>query len=149
MYNLSKVRISYLFLGNQLQVTGFKEIIEKIRNYKQKSYFFGKGSFLNQDRSQNLTKSFNLSNIIDNNHKYFDYNMKYYYSETTGDNRTHYGLLHIVEEYYNTLHYEHCVDILNECIKLDQSNCDHEGLVKCFIWLHKIFRNLGQFETVN
>ncbi len=75
--------------------------------------------------------------------------MKYYYSETVGDNRTHYALLISAEEYYNRNHYEESVDILTECIKLDQSNCDHEGLVKCFIWLYKIFRNLGQFKSVN
>ena len=75
--------------------------------------------------------------------------MKYYYSEIAGENKTHYALLNSAEEYFHKNYYEQSVDILIECIKLDQNNCDHEGLIKCFIWLHKIFRNLGNFETVN
>jgi hypothetical protein len=36
--------------------------------------------------------------------------------------------------------------VLFECIKLTQSNCDHEGFLKCFIWMQKIYRNLGNLD---
>jgi hypothetical protein len=37
---------------------------------------------------------------------------------------------------------------LLECIKLSQSYCDHEGLIKCFLYIHKIYRNKGDFDVV-
>jgi hypothetical protein len=48
-----------------------------------------------------------------------------------------------VRIYYNTF------IVLIESIKLNQSNCDHEGLLKCFLWMQKIYRNAGNHEMVN
>jgi hypothetical protein len=38
--------------------------------------------------------------------------------------------------------------VLFESVKLNQSNCDHEGLLKCFLWIQKIYRNMGNYEIV-
>ena len=144
MYNSLKV-LQFLNLESDDCKAEFEEIIDKVKNYKQKHYFFAKKIFASK-LGFNTAANTKIQSLIDNSHKYFDYNMKYYYSEIIGDNKTHYALLNSAEEYYNSNYYEQSIDILTECIKLDQSNCDHEGLIKCFIWLHKIFRNLGNYE---
>ena len=60
-------------------------------------------------------------------HKFYDYHLKYLYNDnsTTNQTKLHYCLLYLTNLYYDCGYYEHALQILFECVKLSQSNCDH------------------------
>jgi hypothetical protein len=87
---------------------GWEEINNKILqsyNYKHKFYFDAKKS-MGDDDSNRLYNEESINNI----HKFFDYNMKYFYSDVQENNtKIHYALMNIVEFYYNEGFYEKAI----------------------------------------
>jgi hypothetical protein len=89
-------------------------------------------------------------------HHYFDYNMKNMLGDNSNsETKIHYSLMNLVEFYTKNLYYDKAIEgnfllnlVLYECIKLNQSSCDHEGLLKCFLWMHKIYKSIGNFNKV-
>ena len=84
-------------------------------------------------------------------HKFYDYHLKYLYNDnsTTNQTKLHYCLLYLTNLYYDCGYYEHALQILFECVKLSQSNCDHEALLKCFLWLSIIYIQKGNFNLAS
>ena len=84
-------------------------------------------------------------------HKFYDYHLKYLYNDNSTSNQTklHYCLLYLTNLYYDCGYYEHALQILFECVKLSQSNCDHEALLKCFLWLSIIYIQKGNFNLAS
>ena len=84
-------------------------------------------------------------------HKFYDYHLKYLYNANSSTNQTklHYCLLYLTNLYYDCGYYEHALQILFECVKLSQSNCDHEALLKCFLWLSIIYIQKGNFHLAS
>jgi hypothetical protein len=84
-------------------------------------------------------------------HKFYDYHLKYLYNDnsTTNQTKLHYCLLYITNLYYDCGYYEHALQILFECVKLSQSNCDHEALLKCFLWLSIIYIQKGNYNLAS
>ena len=84
-------------------------------------------------------------------HKFYDYHLKYLYNDnsTTNQTKLHYCLLYLTNLYYDYGYYEHALQILFECVKLSQSNCDHEALLKCFLWLSIIYIQKGNFNLAS
>ena len=74
--------------------------------------------------------------------------LKYLYNENSSSNETkiHYSLLYLANLYYDCGYYKKAIQILFECVKLSQSNCDHEALLKCFLWLSMIYTQIGNFK---
>ena len=108
----------------------------------------------------NLISNNNNFNDINNNkfnhrlfliHKFYDYHLKYLYNDnsTTNQTKLHYCLLYLTNLYYDCGYYEHALQILFECVKLSQSNCDHEALLKCFLWLSIIYVQKGNFNLAS
>ncbi len=99
----------------------------------------------------NKDKSFSLSEKLFNLHKFYDYNLKYLYNENSSSNETkiHYSLLYLANLYYDCGYYKKAIQILFECVKLSQSNCDHEALLKCFLWLSMIYTQIGNFKLAS
>lgn len=145
-------------INNNQNLQNNEDVLNSI-NYKHKYYFYSKA----EDPSSKI-KYFKFIKIVAlfNTHKFFDYNMKYFYNGTTQeDTKIHYALLNVVEYYYNHYYYKQGLEGINliclkyfiflaltECVKLTQSSWDHEGLLKCFIWMQKIYRNIGNSEIV-
>ena len=84
-------------------------------------------------------------------HKFYDYHLKYLYNDnsTTNQTKLHYCLLYLTNLYYDCGYYEHALQILFECVKLSQSNCDHEALLKCFLWLSIIYIQKGNYNLAS
>ena len=84
-------------------------------------------------------------------HKFYDYHLNYLYNDnsTTNQNKLNYCLLYLTNLYYDYGYYEHALQILFECVKLSQSNCDHEALLKCFLWLSIIYIQKGNFNLAS
>ena len=84
-------------------------------------------------------------------HKFYDYHLKYLYNDNSSTNQTklHYCLLYLTNLYYDCGYYEHALQILFECVKLSQSNCDHEALLKCFLWLSIIYIQKGNYNLAS
>ena len=84
-------------------------------------------------------------------HKFYDYHLKYLYNDnsTTNQTKLHYCLLYLTNLYYDCGYYEHALQILFECVKLSQSNCDHEALLKCFLWLSIIYMQKGNYNLAS
>ncbi len=115
--------------------------LEDFSNFSQKFLF----EIPNKDKSSSLSeKLFNL-------HKFYDYNLKYLYNENSSSNETkiHYSLLYLANLYYDCGYYKKAIQILFECVKLSQSNCDHEALLKCFLWLSMIYTQIGNFKLAS
>lgn len=164
-YKLSFEDIFKLYIKFQKYVMGEEIIINLTTKESEnifENYLKQKEKFEDEALTNNLLNNFNFRHkhffekcsndtetTISSLHKFFDYNMKYFYSEnSSSDRKIHYPLMNIIEVYFNNKYYEKAEQITFECIKLNQSNCDHEGLLKCFLWLEKIYKNTGKFKMV-
>ena len=140
----------------------FSEIFNKNTNsFFNSDIFFGNPN--NEIKKENLNKFDNiLFNKDDDNtnklnhrlflmHKFYDYHLKYLYNDnsTTNQTKLHYCLLYLTNLYYDCGYYEHALQILFECVKLSQSNCDHEALLKCFLWLSIIYIQKGDYNLAS
>ena len=106
--------------------------------------FYGQGS-----KDGDYTKKLNHRLFL--MHKFYDYHLKYLYNDnsTTNQTKLHYCLLYLTNLYYDCGYYEHALQILFECVKLSQSNCDHEALLKCFLWLSIIYIQKGNYNLAS
>ena len=132
-------------LTNKSKDMLFSEIFSKNVNS-----FFNSEIFC--ENNNNLESN---SNILNNRlflmHKFYDYNLKNLYNDnsTTNQTKLHYCLLYLTNLYYDCGYYEHALQILFECVKLSQSNCDHEALLKCFLWLSIIYIQQGDYNLAS
>ena len=144
----------------------FSEIFNKKTNlFFNSDIFFGKheGKY-EEDSFENKNDEYEyiLENIINDDssqlnhrlflmHKFYDYHLKYLYNDnsTTNQTKLHYCLLYLTNLYYDCGYYEHALQILFECVKLSQSNCDHEALLKCFLWLSIIYMQKGNYNLAS
>ena len=130
------------------------ELLDKKYNYnniniiKEESIFEEK-NFGENDDSNNESNKFNHKLFLI--HKFYDYHLKYLYNDnsTTNQTKLHYCLLYLTNLYYDCGYYEHALQILFECVKLSQSNCDHEALLKCFLWLSIIYIQKGNYNLAS
>ena len=157
-------------LQNTLQNLSIKEredYFSEIFNKNANSFYFSelfakKYDEINQRKDENIFEENNKINILNNDelkfnhklfliHKFYDYHLKYLYNDNTTTNQTklHYCLLYLTNLYYDCGYYEHALQILFECVKLSQSNCDHEALLKCFLWLSIIYIQKGNFNLAS
>ena len=164
------------FLANHIENLSIKEreyYFSEIFNKNTDSFFnskilFGDGA-KNEAKNENLKNNNNtnefdniLLNKDDDNtnkltnrlflmHKFYDYHLKYLYNDnsTTNQTKLHYCLLYLTNLYYDCGYYEHALQILFECVKLSQSNCDHEALLKCFLWLSIIYIQKGDYNLAS
>ena len=144
----------------------FSEIFNKNTNlFFNSDIFFGKNEGKNEEESfENKNDEYEniLENIINDEsnqlnhrlflmHKFYDYHLKYLYNDnsTTNQTKLHYCLLYLTNLYYDCGYYEHALQILFECVKLSQSNCDHEALLKCFLWLSIIYMQKGNYNLAS
>ena len=144
----------------------FSEIFNKSSNsFFNSPIIFGLDK--NEENEENYENIFELnktsinSNDDDDNnklnhrlfliHKFYDYHLKYLYNDnsTTNQTKLHYCLLYLTNLYYDCGYYEHALQILFECVKLSQSNCDHEALLKCFLWLSIIYIQKGNYNLAS
>ena len=144
----------------------FSEIFNKNTNsFFNSDIFFGNPN--NEIKKENLNiKNNEFDNILFNKdddntnklnhrlflmHKFYDYHLKYLYNDnsTTNQTKLHYCLLYLTNLYYDCGYYEHALQILFECVKLSQSNCDHEALLKCFLWLSIIYIQKGDYNLAS
>lgn len=106
-------------------------------NFSQKSIF-------------EISSSSKLKDKLFNIHKFYDHNLKYIYNDnSSNETKIHYSLLYLTHLYFECGYYDKAIQILFECVKLSQSNCDHEALLKCFLWLSKIFIQIGNFDLAS
>ena len=130
------------------------ELLDKKNNYnninliKEESIFEEKNVRNNNDNNNENNKFNHKLFLI---HKFYDYHLKYLYNDnsTTNQTKLHYCLLYLTNLYYDCGYYEHALQILFECVKLSQSNCDHEALLKCFLWLSIIYIQKGNFNLAS
>jgi hypothetical protein len=91
---------------------GWDEVNNKILqsyNYKHKFYFDAK-KFIVSDNNKLSYKEYNEESI-NNIHKFFDYNMKYLYSDGQENNtKIHYALMNVIEFYYREGFYEKAIN---------------------------------------
>ena len=122
--------------------------------------FFNSKLFNKNNNHENKEENLFLENKSDDNgfnqklfliHKFYDYHLKYLYNDnsTTNQTKLHYCLLYLTNLYYDCGYYEHALQILFECVKLSQSNCDHEALLKCFLWLSIIYIQKGNYNLAS
>ena len=122
--------------------------------------FFNSKLFNKNNNHENKEENLFLENKCDDNgfnqklfliHKFYDYHLKYLYNDnsTTNQTKLHYCLLYLTNLYYDCGYYEHALQILFECVKLSQSNCDHEALLKCFLWLSIIYIQKGNYNLAS
>ena len=122
--------------------------------------FFNSKLFNKNNNHENKEENLFLENKNDDNrfnqklfliHKFYDYHLKYLYNDnsTTNQTKLHYCLLYLTNLYYDCGYYEHALQILFECVKLSQSNCDHEALLKCFLWLSIIYIQKGNYNLAS
>ena len=130
----------------------FSEIFNKNSN----SFFNSEIFFTEKDNSDIFSINIDENNDKLNHrlfliHKFYDYHLKYLYNDnsTTNQTKLHYCLLYLTNLYYDCGFYEHALQILFECIKLSQSNCDHEALLKCFLWLSIIYIQKGKYNLAS
>ena len=132
----------------------FNYQISEINNVKAKkeNIFEENDDMINSGNNginNNKTNEFNNKLFLI--HKFYDYHLKYLYNDNSSTNQTklHYCLLYLTNLYYDCGYYEHALQILFECVKLSQSNCDHEALLKCFLWLSIIYIQKGNFNLAS
>ena len=132
----------------------FNYQISEINNVKAKkeNIFEENDDMINNGNNginNNKTNEFNNKLFLI--HKFYDYHLKYLYNDNSSTNQTklHYCLLYLTNLYYDCGYYEHALQILFECVKLSQSNCDHEALLKCFLWLSIIYIQKGNFNLAS
>ena len=131
------------------------ELLDKKYNYnninviKEESIFEEKNFGENNNDNNNEGNKFNHKLFLI--HKFYDYHLKYLYNDnsTTNQTKLHYCLLYLTNLYYDCGYYEHALQILFECVKLSQSNCDHEALLKCFLWLSIIYIQKGNYHLAS
>ena len=125
-----------------------KNIYTDINMLKKESIFEENNDISNYINNDNSTKFNHKLFLI---HKFYDYHLKYLYNDnsTTNQTKLHYCLLYLTNLYYDCGYYEHALQILFECVKLSQSNCDHEALLKCFLWLSIIYIQKGNFNLAS
>ena len=122
--------------------------------------FFNSKLFNKNNNHENKEENLFLENKCDDNgfnqklfliHKFYDHHLKYLYNDnsTTNQTKLHYCLLYLTNLYYDCGYYEHALQILFECVKLSQSNCDHEALLKCFLWLSIIYIQKGNYNLAS
>ena len=121
-------------------------------NKKKENIFEENDDMINNGNNginNNKTNEFNNKLFLI--HKFYDYHLKYLYNDNSSTNQTklHYCLLYLTNLYYDCGYYEHALQILFECVKLSQSNCDHEALLKCFLWLSIIYIQKGNFNLAS
>ena len=118
-------------------------------NKKEGNILEGKNDMIYNDKISNNENTFNHKLFLI--HKFYDYHLKYLYNDNSSTNQTklHYCLLYLTNLYYDCGYYEHALQILFECVKLSQSNCDHEALLKCFLWLSIIYIQKGNFHLAS
>ena len=121
-------------------------------NAKKENIFEENDDMINNGNNginNNKTNEFNNKLFLI--HKFYDYHLKYLYNDNSSTNQTklHYCLLYLTNLYYDCGYYEHALQILFECVKLSQSNCDHEALLKCFLWLSIIYIQKGNFNLAS
>ena len=132
----------------------FNYQISEINNVKAKkeNIFEENDDMINNGNNGiNNTKTNEFNNKLFLIHKFYDYHLKYLYNDNSSTNQTklHYCLLYLTNLYYDCGYYEHALQILFECVKLSQSNCDHEALLKCFLWLSIIYIQKGNFNLAS
>ena len=159
-----------------IKFTNDEILINRVENLsiKEREYYFSEifnknpNSFFNSEiffdinkNSENNTQEIFLNNDDENNkklnqrlfliHKFYDYHLKNLYNDnsTTNQTKLHYCLLYLTNLYYDCGYYEHALQILFECVKLSQSNCDHEALLKCFLWLSIIYIQKGNYNLAS
>ena len=129
------------------------QILEKNNNNIKKENIFEEndGMINNGNNGINNNKTNEFNNKLFLIHKFYDYHLKYLYNDNSSTNQTklHYCLLYLTNLYYDCGYYEHALQILFECVKLSQSNCDHEALLKCFLWLSIIYIQKGNFNLAS
>ena len=109
-------------------------------------------NFLHKNFTQKslFALSSSLKDKLFNIHKFYDHNLKYIYNDAqANETKIHYSLLYLTHLYFECGFYDKAIQILFECVKLSQSNCDHEALLKCFLWLSKIFVQIGNFDLAS
>ena len=112
--------------------------------------FYENFSHKNFTQKSIFTSSSSLKDKLFNIHKFYDHNLKYIYNDTpSNETKIHYSLLYLTHLYFECGFYDKAIQILFECVKLSQSNCDHEALLKCFLWLSKIFIQIGNFDLAS
>ena len=122
-------------------------------NAKKENIFEENDDMINNNGNNGINN--NKTNEFNNKlfliHKFYDYHLKYLYNDNSSTNQTklHYCLLYLTNLYYDCGYYEHALQILFECVKLSQSNCDHEALLKCFLWLSIIYIQKGNFNLAS
>ena len=159
-----------------IKFTNDEILINRAENLsiKEREYYFSEifnknpNSFFNSEiffdinkNSENNKQEIFLNNDDENNkklnqrlfliHKFYDYHLKNLYNDnsTTNQTKLHYCLLYLTNLYYDCGYYEHALQILFECVKLSQSNCDHEALLKCFLWLSIIYIQKGNYNLAS
>ena len=125
------------------QLLDKKNLYDNINIKKEESIF--------EEKSNIMDKENNFNHKLFLIHKFYDYHLKYLYNDnsTTNQTKLHYCLLYLTNLYYDCGYYEHALQILFECVKLSQSNCDHEALLKCFLWLSIIYIQKGNFNLAS
>ena len=122
-------------------------------NIKKENIFEENDEMINNNGNNgiNINKTNEFNNKLFLIHKFYDYHLKYLYNDNSSTNQTklHYCLLYLTNLYYDCGYYEHALQILFECVKLSQSNCDHEALLKCFLWLSIIYIQKGNFNLAS
>ena len=122
-------------------------------NAKKENIFEENDGMINNNGNNgiNINKTNEFNNKLFLIHKFYDYHLKYLYNDNSSTNQTklHYCLLYLTNLYYDCGYYEHALQILFECVKLSQSNCDHEALLKCFLWLSIIYIQKGNFNLAS
>ena len=122
-------------------------------NAKKENIFEENDDMINNNGNNgiNINKTNEFNNKLFLIHKFYDYHLKYLYNDNSSTNQTklHYCLLYLTNLYYDCGYYEHALQILFECVKLSQSNCDHEALLKCFLWLSIIYIQKGNFNLAS
>ena len=123
---------------------------EKENNLEINNNIFEIENYLNDNNGDNYNTN-KLNHRLFLMHKFYDYHLKYLYNDnsTTNQTKLHYSLLYLTNLYYDCGYYEHALQILFECVKLSQSNCDHEALLKCFLWLSIIYIQKGNYNLAS
>lgn len=133
----------------------FRNIKDYISNFQQKCFFVSGNDASDPDPNcTNIQQPIN--DKLYNLYKFFDYNLYKLSNDETStnptipspnnDNKIHHSLLALVSFYYEQKCFDKAIQLLFECIKLSQSNCDHEALLKCFLWMTKIFIYAGNYS---
>lgn len=127
------------FNKSPLNSTMLKSMLNKDNEYTHLSSFI------------NTNKNILINDKLYNIHKFYDHNLQYIYNDNLNANESkiHYSLLYLINLYYESGYYEKAIQVVFECVKLSQSNCDHEALLKCFLWLSKIFIQTGNFDLAS